>query len=163
MPQTLMEMAKELVTEQIRMHHVPLADTQALLQQTHATLLSLHQAEVSSASSAPPATDRQDASEAWKSSINKHAVTCMECGETFKQLGARHLAKHDLDPRSYRAKYGIPRTQPLSARAATARRREVAQQIRPWEQAALKRTASPKVTAKAAKTDRAGGGRTGGK
>ncbi|WP_089934073.1 MucR family transcriptional regulator [Candidatus Entotheonella palauensis] len=46
---------------------------------------------------------------------------------------------HNLNPRSYRAKYGIPSTQPLSSRKATARRRELAQQIRPWEQAISKR------------------------
>jgi hypothetical protein len=30
-------------------------------------------------------------------------------------------------------KYGIPRTQPLSAKATTAKRREIAQAIKPWE------------------------------
>ncbi len=65
----------------------------------------------------------------------------MECGDTFKQLSARHLRIHDLDPRSYRTKYGIPPTQSLSSRDATARRRAVAQQVRPWEGAALKRSA----------------------
>jgi hypothetical protein len=38
-----------------------------------------------------------------------------------------------LDTHSYRAKYGIPRTQPLAAKTTTARRREVAQETRPWE------------------------------
>ncbi|ETX00553.1 MAG: hypothetical protein ETSY2_38870, partial [Candidatus Entotheonella gemina] len=69
----------------------------------------------------------------------KHAVTCLECGNTFRQLSSRHLRMHDLDSRSYRRKYGIPNSQPLSSRSATARRRELAQQIRPWEQAASKR------------------------
>ena len=42
---------------------------------------------------------------------------------------------HGLDSRSYRTKYGIPPTQPLSARATTERRRQVVQEIRPWEKA----------------------------
>jgi hypothetical protein len=53
----------------------------------------------------------------------------------MKQLSIRHLRMHELDGRSYRAKYGIPRTQPLSARSTTDRRRQVAQEIRPWEKA----------------------------
>jgi ROS/MUCR transcriptional regulator protein len=42
---------------------------------------------------------------------------------------------HGLDGRSYRAKYGIPRKQPLAAKVTTARRRELVQGTRPWEQA----------------------------
>jgi predicted transcriptional regulator len=82
---------------------------------------------------------REMASSDWKRSITKHAITCLECGSTFRQLSSRHLRVHDLDSNSYRRKYGIPSTQPLSSREATARRRELAQQIRPWEQAATKR------------------------
>jgi predicted transcriptional regulator len=69
----------------------------------------------------------------WRKSITKQAVTCLECGQTFKQLSLRHLRAHGLDNRSYRTKYGIPPTQPLSSRATTERRRQVVQEIRPWE------------------------------
>jgi len=71
----------------------------------------------------------------WKKSIKKHAVECLVCGQVFKQLSARHLSHHDLDPRSYRERFGIPMSQPLSAKATTAARRAVVQQIRPWEKA----------------------------
>jgi len=47
----------------------------------------------------------------------------------------RHFKKHDLDPRAYRAKYGIPRTQPLAAKALTAWRKQLVHQNRPWEKA----------------------------
>jgi predicted transcriptional regulator len=69
----------------------------------------------------------------WKKSITKYAITCLECGQSFKQLSLRHLSQHGLDSWSYRVKYGIPRTQPLSAKATTAKRREIAQAIKPWE------------------------------
>ncbi|ETW97017.1 MucR family transcriptional regulator [Candidatus Entotheonella palauensis] len=141
MAQTLLEMAKELVTELIRVHHLSPNDAQSLLSSTHAALQSLHHAEASStaATSSQTHTEGVSVSADWKRSISKHSVTCLECGSSFRQLSARHLRVHDLDPRSYRAKYGIPNTQPLSSRQATARRRELAQQIRPWEQAASKR------------------------
>ena len=70
----------------------------------------------------------------WRKSITRHTVTCLECGQPFKQLSHRHLQEHELDGRSYRMKYGIPRTQPLAAKTTTARRRELVQGIRPWEQ-----------------------------
>jgi hypothetical protein len=53
----------------------------------------------------------------------------------FKQLSNRHLVAHGLDRRSYRVKYGIPRTQPLAARVTTERRRQAVQKSRPWEKA----------------------------
>jgi predicted transcriptional regulator len=71
----------------------------------------------------------------WRKSIKKNSVQCLICGATFKQLSARHLRQHDLDPRIYRQQFGIPRTQALSAKETTALRRRVVQNIRPWEKA----------------------------
>ena len=138
MPQTPLEMAKELVAELIRVHQLPPDETNALLMRTHAVLLSLHQAEDAGVSSQerPGSAATTD----WKRSISRHAVICLECGSSFKQLSTRHLKVHGLDPTTYRQKYGIPSTQSLSSHQASARRRELAKQIRPWEQAAAKRT-----------------------
>ena len=135
MMQTLLEMTKDLVAEQLRRGNLATEDVQSVLHSTHATLRRLHAAE--QAGLAPAVRPPEAAPEApgWRASIARHAIFCLECGESFKQLSLRHLRKHGLDPRSYRAKYGIPRTQPLSALTATARRRELARQIRPWEKA----------------------------
>ena len=135
MSQGLIEMAKDLVAEQIRVHHLSPDEANTLLQSTHATLLSLHQVETSSSVATSPEVDGEETPADWKRSITKYAVICLECGNTFRQLSSRHLRVHNLDSRLYRAKYGIPRTQPLSSRQATARRRELAWQIRPWEKA----------------------------
>lgn len=146
MSQALIEMAKELVTELIHVHHLAPDDATSLLQRTHATLMSLQKDETFK-SDAADAPNTRVASMHWKSSIAKRTVTCLECGATFRQLSLRHLRKHNLDPRSYRIKYGIPSSQSLSAREATARRRELAQQIRPWELAREKRVATSKPAA----------------
>jgi len=53
----------------------------------------------------------------------------------MRQLNGRHLREHGLDARSYRAKYGIPHSQPLAARATVAKRRQIAAEVRPWEKA----------------------------
>jgi predicted transcriptional regulator len=71
----------------------------------------------------------------WRKSITKHTVTCLECGASFKQLSVRHLKEHGLDGKVYWIKYGIPRAQPLSAKATTSRRKEIVQRSRPWEKA----------------------------
>jgi hypothetical protein len=64
-------------------------------------------------------------------------VTCLACGASFKQLSVRHLKEHGLDGKSYRIKYGIPRTQSLAAKEITLRRKEMVQRSRPWEKAPM--------------------------
>lgn len=70
----------------------------------------------------------------WKKSITRHAVICLECGDSFKQLSRKHLALHQLDHKSYRLRYGIPSAQALVAKETTVRRRKVANWVKPWEQ-----------------------------
>jgi predicted transcriptional regulator len=133
MPQSTVEMAKQLTMALIETRSIPPERMQETLQQTYAMLTTLKVQEESGApapnflSETPPGD--------WRKSITKHAVTCLECGQTFKQLTIRHLRQHGLDARSYRTKHSIPRTQTLAARATTARRREVVQETRPWEKA----------------------------
>ena len=105
------------------------------LQHTYASLQALKAQEDAkgSVAIAPPETPAEPVN--WKKSITKHAVTCLECGASFKQLSVRHLKEHGLDGRSYREKYSIPRTQPLAAKETTARRKEIVQSSRPWEKA----------------------------
>ena len=136
MNQSILEMTKDLVKSQIEHQHLSPENIQQVLQETYASLLSLKAREdqlVSSDTEYMQEAQKTPTSVNWKKSITKHAITCLECGESFKQLSLRHLSQHGLDSRSYREKYGIPRTQPLSAKATTARRREIAQTIKPWE------------------------------
>jgi predicted transcriptional regulator len=104
---------------------------QDVLQQTHTTLRTLRGQEESGDMTALPVADASPVD--WRKSIRKHVITCLECGQAFKQLSIRHLGIHGLDGRSYRMKYGIPNTQPLSARSTLDRRRQVVQQTRPWK------------------------------
>lgn len=136
MPQTVLEMAKDLVTEQILVHRLSPDAANDLLVQTHTTLICLAHMEANTSEPVEPPD--------WQHSITQHAVTCLECGASFRQLSIRHLKRHDLTSQSYRVKYGIPNTQPLSARTATARRRAIAWEVRPWEQAVKMRGAKKK-------------------
>lgn len=130
MPKSLLEMATELVQAQVQAGQLSPEVMQDALQSTYTTLLALKtQEETGASTTATPQTVD------WRKSITRHAVTCLECDKAFKQLSVRHLRQHGLDGRLYRQKYGIPRTQPLAARATTARRRQIVLETRPWETA----------------------------
>ena len=143
MSESLLTMAKDLALAQITAGHATPDSLTELLHSTYATLQQLQDREQSGAAAVPRSTPVD-----WKKSITKHAITCLECGAHFKQLSRRHLRLHDLDGRSYRRKYSIPPAQPLAARETTARRRQIVQRIRPWEQSPTYPKAQPKATSK---------------
>jgi predicted transcriptional regulator len=134
MPQTLLEMAKDLVMAQITAHRLSPEEMHQVLQQTYASLQAL-KAQEDANGSVVVAPERSPAPVNWRKSITKHAVTCLECGQSLKQLSVRHLKEHGLDGKAYRSKYGIPRTQSLAAKEITARRKEIVQRSKPWEKA----------------------------
>ena len=133
MSQTLLEMAKDLVLAQIQAHRLTPEDMHPALQDTYSSLLALHAQEASNGSGAVETPKTPPAPINWRKSITKHTVTCLACGQSFKQLSVRHLREHGLDGRSYRIKYGIPRTQALAAKETTSKRKEIVQRSRPWE------------------------------
>jgi predicted transcriptional regulator len=134
MSQTLLAMAKDLVMAQIAAHRLAPDDMHTVLQQTYASLQALKAQEDAhgSVAAVTPATPKPVD---WRKSITKHMVMCLECRASFKQLSIRHLQEHGLDGRSYRIKYGIPRTQSLAAKEITSHRQEVVQRTKPWEKA----------------------------
>ena len=145
MPQTLLEMAKDLVMAQIQAGALSPDEMHRELQRTYASLVDLKVKEdlgesgagltarggeeTSSEGEAAPVPSN------WKRSIKKYTIECLVCGAAFKQLSVRHLKEHGLDARTYRVRFGIPRTQPLSAKDTTAMRKKIVQQSRPWEKA----------------------------
>ena len=135
MSQTLLAMEKDLVMAQIAAHRLSPEEMHGALQHTYASLQALKMQEDAhgSVAVATPETPSQPVN--WRKSITKHQVMCLECRASFKQLSVRHLKEHGLDGRSYRVKYGIPRTQPLAAKETTSRRKEIVQRSRPWEKA----------------------------
>ena len=148
MAQSVLEMAKELVMALIQAGHMPPEDMQMALQRTYAGLAELKAGEEAGISLAPPGDAHEPVN--WKKSMTKHTVTCLECGASFKQLSVRHLKDHDMDARAYRLKYGIPRTQPLSAKDTTALRKKIVQKSRPWEKAPTYLKAQEKMAEAAA-------------
>jgi predicted transcriptional regulator len=137
MSQSLLEMAKDLVMAQIEAHRLSPDEMHTALQQTYTSLQALKAQEGANGRVAVVTPETTSKPANWRKSITKHTVTCLECGASFKQLSVRHLKDHGLDGRSYRAKYGIPRIQPLAGKEITSRRKEIVQRSRPWEKAPM--------------------------
>ena len=145
MPQTILEMAKDLVMAQIQAGALPPDEMHKELQKTYASLVDLRiKEELGENGGGLAARGGEDLSlegdggptaSHWKKSIKKYTIECLVCGAAFKQLSVRHLKEHGLDARSYRVRFGIPRTQPLSAKDTTTMRKKIVQQSRPWEKA----------------------------
>ena len=146
MAQSVLEMAKDLVMAQIQVGALPREEMHKELQKTYTSLIELKNLEdagetntgISFAEKEEPPQEGSKVKRIpanWKQSIKKYAIVCMVCGAEFKQLSVRHLKEHGLNARSYRIKFGIPRTQPLSSKQTTAMRKMIVQRSRPWEKA----------------------------
>ena len=145
MPQSILEMAKDLVQAQIQNGAVEPEKMMELLKSTVEELTELStQSSNGTGSGAGDNTSPKEPID-WRQSIKKNSILCLESGQEFKQLSARHLKKYGLTPKSYRQKYGIPMSQPLSAKSVTKRRQQLAQQIRPWEKAPTYRKSQPEA------------------
>jgi predicted transcriptional regulator len=94
----MIEIAKDLTLALIKIGDMPPEDMQETLEKTYATLTALKAQEASGTFPTLPAAETPPAD--WRKSITKHAVTCLECGQAFKQLSLRHLRAHGLDNRS---------------------------------------------------------------
>jgi predicted transcriptional regulator len=130
------DLAKELTLALIGTGALAAEDMQASLREIHACLMQLKAKEAAGAGGIGPAPAARAGEVNWRKSIRKHAITCLECGVALKQLSNRHFRQHGMDSRSYRDKYGIPRSQALAAKETTARRKQIVQQSRPWEKTA---------------------------
>jgi predicted transcriptional regulator len=116
---SVLEMTIDLVITQMETHYMSSATVIRRLRQTYAKQMTLQRQEEAAgrATTAIPG--------GWSRSISRQTIACLECGATFQQLSLKHLREHGLDALAYRVKYGIPRAQSLTARGATARRKQV--------------------------------------
>ena len=69
---------------------------QEALRNTYTSLMALQVQEETGTIS--PAQGAEAAREpvAWRKSITRQAITCLECGATYKQLSRRHLQDHPI-------------------------------------------------------------------
>ncbi len=66
-------------------------------------------------------------------SIKEKSITCLECGKSFKIITKKHLATHNLDPETYREKWGIKKSTPLICKELQRDRRKKMREMKLWE------------------------------
>ena len=83
---------------------------------------------------APILTEEQKAPTiAPAKSIKEKTITCLECGKNFKIITKKHLVTHNLDPETYRDKWGIKKATPLVCKELQRERRKKMREMKLWE------------------------------
>jgi predicted transcriptional regulator len=126
---TITEMAKEIVAAHVSTTPMTKDELLKELSEVHAVLSALEKGEaVAVPRAAEVVVSEEEAAPAvsQRKAFGKNQVICMICGKGMKTL-ARHLGTaHGMKPSEYRKQFGIPRTQPLAAKAYSESRRQMA-------------------------------------
>ncbi|KAB1072683.1 MucR family transcriptional regulator [Methylobacterium planeticum] len=124
----------DIVCAYVSNNSVPVTELPALLGHVHATLNGL--ATGPALASAAPEVEKLTPSQIRKS-ITPDALISFIDGKPYKTL-KRHLSANDLDPHSYRQRYGLPKDYPMVCPNYSEQRAELARAIglgRPGAQA----------------------------
>ena len=122
MPQTLVELAAEIVSSHAS---VNVMSTEELLQEIQKVYETLQQLEMAG-TVAPPAEAKAPAM-SLKKAFQADQVFCMICGKGGMKTLARHLSMtHGMKPGEYRKQFNIPSSQPLTAKNFSEARRKTA-------------------------------------
>ncbi len=121
----LLVMAAEIVASYASNNQMSQGDLPDLIRSVHDTLAGISGGDggAGAVADTPPAP-----AVPIDASVGKDAITCLECGKSFKTL-KRHLnTEHNMSPADYRARWQLSKDYPLVApsyskrRAATARK-----------------------------------------
>lgn len=133
MARRLLEIAAAIVTAQASVGKVSPEEIEQTLMSTFVVLQRMQKAEqenipLETAEEAAVTAEAVKQSEMVdpKESICENKVVCLECGTEMKQLTKKHLDAHGLTPRDYKAKYGFPMRQSLSAKSLSRARSRAA-------------------------------------
>ncbi len=121
MNKSLVELTAEIVQSQSSTKNMTFDELQTALKDTFVTLQQLHRIETGDEATQEPEAPKAVSPE---KSILRNKIICIECGQEFKMLSAKHLKTHDLTGREYRKKYGFSLRQPLCAKSLTEKRKK---------------------------------------
>jgi predicted transcriptional regulator len=154
MAKKLVEIAADIVQAQASVGHMSPTDIEQTLMRTFVTLQRMQTAEEGGLSleqgkGIEEGLGDEKAQEKMspQDSIREDKVVCLECGAEMRQLTAKHLSSHELSPREYKKKYGLPLKTPLAAKSLTKARSKAAKKrglpanlVRYQEERRLRRT-----------------------
>ena len=137
MSKSLMELSADIITAQAFHQTMTPCDIATGLREVFHTLRELHNTEQDyQPDDSAPDTTLDHLRQHPYASIQRDQVICLECGKAYALLAHRHLVLHDLTPTTYKKKWGIPRSAPLSAQSLTQRRRKLAKTLGTGQQLA---------------------------
>ena len=118
---SLLELTANIVASHAKTSEMSSEDLIQELKKVHASLQQLEETGVIGTTTAAAPTM------SLKQAFRADQVYCMVCGKGGMQTLTRHLAQtHGLKPGAYRKQFGIPSTQPLTARTFSEARRAMA-------------------------------------
>ncbi len=121
---TLTELAAQIVSSHASTSAMSTEELIQELQKVHSSLKSL-EAGLPVSTSESPTTAGPGLT--VKTAFKKNEVLCMICGKGGMKTLTRHLKNsHDITPRDYKKEFGIPATQPLTAKSYSESRKQMA-------------------------------------
>jgi len=130
MAKSLVEMAAEIVKAQAGVARMSGEEIESALNKTYEALSSINAREQGDEVEEPQSVDgelewlRKNPLE----SIQRNKVIDLETGQEFRLITNRHLKKFGMTTKEYKKKWGIPLSQPLSAKSLTTKRRKLAKE-----------------------------------
>jgi predicted transcriptional regulator len=126
MSKKLIEIASEIVQNQVSLTPMTTAEITSYLRQVFSTLYEMQRTE----SGEIELPDIQESTSAQaltpKDSIQNDKIICLECGAEMRQLTQKHIASHGMSQKEYKKKYGFTQKTPLSAKSVTKARQKAA-------------------------------------
>ncbi|MGO9016915.1 MAG: MucR family transcriptional regulator [Syntrophobacteraceae bacterium] len=122
MTKKLIEIASEIVQNQVSSTPMSADEIASSLRQVFSTLHELEKAETAGIDievTQPAAEETAATKLSPADSIQNDKVICLECGAEMRQLTSKHLVAHGMNKKEYRKKYGFSMRTPLAAKSLT--------------------------------------------
>jgi predicted transcriptional regulator len=116
----LLGLVADIVSAHVSNNNVATAEVPGLIRATYAAMASLGEPQAPE-----PAEKPEPAVSARKSLSNPNHILSMIDGKPYTML-KRHLAQNGLTPAEYRERFDLPADYPMTAKAYSERRRELA-------------------------------------
>ena len=124
----MLAMASELVAAYVSNNRVPATELPGLIGTVHAALNGISSGTAAGGATATDDEVEKPTAAQIRKSIRHEGLVSFIDGKAYKTL-KRHLTKHGLDPRSYRAKFGLPDDYPTTAASYSEARSALAKNI----------------------------------
>ena len=103
----MLRLVADIVIAQVSSNRVGTGEVADLIKSVHGSLTRLGETPEEAPEVPTPAVS-------VRASVRPDSIACLECGGRFKAL-KRHLSGHGLTPQSYREKWSLPDSYPMTA------------------------------------------------